>query len=77
MRSILWTSPAVGKNAAGLPLTQTLARLQDPETPVRRFRATDSLLEFLKMLWLCAKKPVAKFHPITRKPRRTTSLSSS
>jgi integrase/recombinase XerD len=27
---------------------KALARLQDPETPVRRFRATDSLLEFLK-----------------------------
>jgi len=29
---------------------KALARLQDPETPVRRFRATDSLLEFLKTL---------------------------
>jgi len=29
---------------------KALARLQDPKTPVRRFRATDSLLEFLKML---------------------------
>ena len=29
---------------------KALGRLQDPETPVRRFRATDSLLEFLKTL---------------------------
>ena len=29
---------------------KALARLQDPQTPVRRFRATDSLLEFLKTL---------------------------
>jgi hypothetical protein len=29
---------------------KALGRLQDPETPVRHFRATDSLLEFLKML---------------------------
>ena len=29
---------------------KALARLQDPETPVRRFRATDSLLEFLRTL---------------------------
>ena len=29
---------------------KALARLQDPESPVRRFRATDSLLEFLKTL---------------------------
>ena len=29
---------------------KALARLQDPETPVLRFRATDSLLEFLKTL---------------------------
>ena len=29
---------------------KALALAQDPETPVRRFRATDSLLEFLKTL---------------------------
>ncbi|MDP1691185.1 MAG: tyrosine-type recombinase/integrase [Burkholderiaceae bacterium] len=29
---------------------KALARLQDPETPARRFRAADSLLEFLKTL---------------------------
>lgn len=29
---------------------KALGRLQAPETPVRRFRATDSLLEFLKTL---------------------------
>ena len=29
---------------------KALGRLKDPETPVRRFRATDSLLEFLKTL---------------------------
>jgi site-specific recombinase XerD len=29
---------------------KALARLQDPETPVRRFKATDSLLEFLRTL---------------------------
>ena len=29
---------------------KALARLQDPESPLRRFRATDSLLEFLKTL---------------------------
>jgi hypothetical protein len=29
---------------------KALRRLQDPETPVRRFRATHSLLEFLKTL---------------------------
>lgn len=29
---------------------KSLARLQDPETPVRRFRATGTLLEFLKTL---------------------------
>jgi len=29
---------------------KALARLRDPETPVRRFKATDSLLEFLKTL---------------------------
>jgi integrase len=29
---------------------KALRRLQDPDMPVRRFRATDSLLEFLKTL---------------------------
>ena len=29
---------------------KALARLQDPETPARRFKAADSLLEFLKTL---------------------------
>ena len=33
---------------------KALARLQDPETPVRRLRAADSLLEFLKTLRVCA-----------------------
>ena len=29
---------------------RTLAKLQDPDTATRRFRASDSLLEFLKKL---------------------------
>ena len=29
---------------------KTLSRLQDPNTPARRFRANDSLLDFLKNL---------------------------
>ena len=29
---------------------QALAKLQDPETAAKRFRATDSLLKFLKAL---------------------------
>ena len=29
---------------------QALAKLQDPDTATRRFRASDSLLEFLKKL---------------------------
>ena len=29
---------------------KALAKLQDPETAAKRFRATDSLLEFLKKL---------------------------
>ena len=31
---------------------KALAKLQDPDTPTRRFRASDSLLEFLKRLQL-------------------------
>ncbi len=31
-------------------MEKALARVQDPESPVRRFRATDSLLEFAKTL---------------------------
>lgn len=29
---------------------KALAKLQDPNTPAKRFKATDSLLEFLKSL---------------------------
>jgi len=29
---------------------KALAKLQDPDTPAKRFRASDSLLEFLKTL---------------------------
>jgi integrase len=29
---------------------KALAKLQDPDTPTKRFKATDSLLEFLKTL---------------------------
>jgi len=36
---------------AGLAMKEkALARLQDPKTPARRFRAADSPLEFLKTL---------------------------